>query len=518
MSTDPSQVHSEMTSTRRIIRGTAWNWLALGVSACMSLAISPFIVHHLGNANYGTWILANSLVAYLALLDLGMRGAVTKFVSSSHAHQRHDEASRSVAAAFWFRLWAASLIIVMSSVLAVFVPRLFQLPSHLAHTARWVIMLNGTTVAVALTSGVFGGVLAGLQKFDRLSAVSIAQSLITGVGFYLLLSSGRGIISMATLQLVLTCASCTALMILARRSYPQLKVTLRWPQRDAVRKLWGYSFFSFIIAATGQVKYYTDNIVIGAFLPVGAVAVYGIGASLTNYLRDLVASVGTTFLPVASSLDSGGNSDELRRLVIQGTRIVLFIALPVEVVFLLRGRTFIRVWMGAEYADSSGYVLQVLTIAWFFIAANSCSGNVVFGLGKHKPVALWAIGEAIANLTLSIVFVQHIGMIGVAWGTVIPSVIVNAVFWPIYIAAVLKMSLRRYIWQAWVRAGISVVPFSAACYVAERYFTTTHVWQVLAQTVALLPIAALGIFACFYRELWNRFRTRETRANMPERS
>jgi len=448
--------------------------------------------------------LANSLVAYLALLDLGMRGAVTKFVSSSHAHQEHDEASRSVGAAFWFRLWAAALIVIMSAVLSVFAPRLFHFPWELVRTARWVLMLNGTTVAIALTAGVFGGVLAGLQKFDRLSAVSTAQSLINGLGVYFLLRSGRGIISMAVLQLVLTCASCTTLIILTRRTYPQLKLTLRWPESNAVRKLWGYSFFSFLIAITGQIKYYTDNIVIAVFLPVGAVAIYGIGATLTNYLRDFLGSMATTFVPVASSLDSRGNYDELRRLLIEGTRLVLFIALPIEVVFLLRGPTFIRVWMGAPYAHSSGHVLQVLTIAWFLIAANYCSGNIVFGLGKHRPVAFWTIGEAIANLTLSIVLVRRIGIIGVAWGTVIPSVVVNAVCWPIYIGKVLKMSLRRYIWQAWARVGISLIPFAAACYLAERYFITTHVWQFVAQTFALLPIAAFGVFACFYRELRNR--------------
>ena len=50
---------------------------------------------------------------------------------------------------------------------------------------------------------------------------------------------------------------------------------------------------------------------------------------------------------------------------------------------------------------------------------------------KHKRIALWAIGEAVANFALSIILVRRIGIYGVAWGTTIPSVIVELFLWPI---------------------------------------------------------------------------------------
>ena len=495
-----------METATQILRGTAWNWLALGVTAAVSFVMSPFIVHHLGNGAYGTWILVNSLVAYLSLLDLGMRSTLTKFVSNNYVNQNHDAASQSVSAALWFRLWVAAAIILISVLLAVFATKVLHLHPKLLTAARWTIAFNGATVALVMLFGVFGGVLAGLNLFGRLSVISASQSILNAVGVYILLSRGHGIVSMAVLQFALAAIMGIVLMVLVAQAYPELTLKLgKIPEIRVAKQLWSYSLWIFIILVSRQLKYYTDSIVIGLFMPIGAVALYGIGAALTNYLRELISATTTAFMPAASALEAKGNYAELRQLVLHGTRLVLLIVLPIEIGFLMRGPTFIRLWMGAEYSSTSGHVLQVLTIAWVFMAANSCNGNVAIGLAKHKPVALWSIAEGAFNLALSIGLVRRFGIIGVAWGTVIPSLFVNAIWWPTHITRVLNVPIWSYVWQAWIRPGIALVPFAIASYLAERYWAATHIWQFIAQMLALLPVALAGALLCFREELTAKY-------------
>ena len=47
--------------------------------------LTPFVVGHLGSLQYGIWIVSVSTVSYLALLDLGMRSAVIRFVARAQA-------------------------------------------------------------------------------------------------------------------------------------------------------------------------------------------------------------------------------------------------------------------------------------------------------------------------------------------------------------------------------------------------------------------------------------------------
>ena len=80
------------TTWRRSVWNVLANWASLVVGTVVSLFLSPYIVHTLGDTAYGVWVLVGSLVGYLGLLDLGTRGAVTKYVATYHAARRHEDA------------------------------------------------------------------------------------------------------------------------------------------------------------------------------------------------------------------------------------------------------------------------------------------------------------------------------------------------------------------------------------------------------------------------------------------
>src|SRR5438034_7416000 len=106
-----------MLKAPRVGRIVVLNWLSLAVSIGVAFFLSPFVVHRLGNVAYGIWTIVNSMIAYMGLLDLGLRGAVTRFVSKHHAREEHLESSRAVSAAFWFRVGVGAIIVVTSLVL-----------------------------------------------------------------------------------------------------------------------------------------------------------------------------------------------------------------------------------------------------------------------------------------------------------------------------------------------------------------------------------------------------------------
>src|SRR5207253_671715 len=82
------------THWRRCVRNVVANWASFVIGVLINLVLSPFIIHSLGDGAYGAWVLLSSLVAYLGLLDLGTRGAVTRYVATYHAAHRHEDAGR----------------------------------------------------------------------------------------------------------------------------------------------------------------------------------------------------------------------------------------------------------------------------------------------------------------------------------------------------------------------------------------------------------------------------------------
>jgi O-antigen/teichoic acid export membrane protein len=499
-----------MGHARVLITGVFLNWIAFAVAVIVSFFLSPFVVHHLGNAAYGVWILANSSIAYMALFDLGLRGAVTHFVAKHHALGQHLESSRAVSVALGFRLLIGLAVTVASLTLAALATRIFRIPVDLWVPTRWTMIITGLNLSLTLMLGVFGGVLTGLQRFDVVSTLAVSQTLLGGAGTVWVLGAGHGIVLLAIMQLAISLLLGMLTIIWCFRAYPELQLGVHFVNKEIFQDLWRYSFYLFVIAGTGQIIYYTDNLVVGAFLSAAAVTFYSIGGRFIEYLGQLSSSLAQTFMPLASNLAAKERPDQLRRLLIQGTRAALFVSLPIAWALFFRGDTFIGLWMGHEYAQPSGRVLRVLLLSAVALTANRVGGNIVLGLGKHKPFALWQACEAVANLTLSICLVRKIGMIGVAWGTVLPSLVSQIVLWPRYLSKVLGITIWRYLWHGWIRTALATAPFGFACFWIDRHWVAPNLATFFVQTAAVVPLAFLGIMLFFWKEVNFQLRTSDS--------
>src|SRR5262252_9540206 len=130
----PSPKHA--AGFRKIATATVWNWSQLALTGALAFFVQPFVVHRLGSTSYGVWVLVSSVVNYMTLLDLGIRGAVVRFISADHARGLHEDASRAVSAALWFRIWLGVVVLVASTCVAVVATRVFHIPPELHAAAR----------------------------------------------------------------------------------------------------------------------------------------------------------------------------------------------------------------------------------------------------------------------------------------------------------------------------------------------------------------------------------------------
>jgi len=493
----------------RTIRGILSNWLSLALTYVVGFLLAPFVVHHLGSVAYGVWTIVLSLTSYMSLLDLGLRSAVVRFVSRDHALREHRRASETLSATFWLRLWIALLIVFFSLSISAFLLRFFHLPAEMQNEARVAVVLTGLSLAITLLAGVFGGVLTALHRFDLLSLVSVGQAILRASGFVWLLKTGHHIPALAAWELLCSLAGGVALWRFARWSYPELHISFTQPRRETIKNIWSYSSYVFLMHIFGQVIYYTDNLVVGAFVSVSAVTFYAIGGSLSEYLRQIVASMTSTFMPLAGRFEATGERDSLRKLLSYGTRTALVVALPIAMTLFFRGQTFIQVWVGEQFAPVSGRVLQILLLSQIFAIANSASINIALGLGQHRRCAFWAAGEAVANLSLSILLIRWVGIYGVAIGTVIPNLVINVFLWPPFICRLLGAPLLRHLFQNWVKPILFSVPYGFLCFWTDRHWTVHGVFPFFLQIGAILPIYLIFVVIGFHREIRELIRLRK---------
>ena len=483
---------------RHIARNVLFNWFGTIANMAVGLFLSPFIIHRLGNVAYGVWVLAIGVVAYLGLLDLGMQSAVLRFVSKGHTQNDHQGASEAISAALWVRLQISALILVLSAGLAAVFPLIFKVPAELAGDARKAILLTGVKMAITMSIGVVAGVLSALNRYDLQNYLSMVQTAVRVIGVVAVLRTGHGIVAIAVCELIAVLIYNALLVWAAHRLYPQLQILLSKPKRETLRRIWTYSSYAFLTTVAVQLIYQTDYLVVGKYVSVAAVTYYAIGYSLCSYTSQAINSMGATFVPAASTYEAAGDSNSLLMLYKNGTRATLAVSLPILITLMVRGRDFIGLWMGPQYSQRSGTVLIILSTAFLFAFANRTAQAIAFGVEKHKMGAIWAIGEGVVNLTLSIILGRRYGIYGVAIGTMVPSLFVNLVLWPGYISKLVGLSYSEVVWKVWTPVYLSSVPFAIATYVVNVRFPAHNLMVFFLQVIAVLPIFFIAIGLVFH--------------------
>lgn len=497
-----------MAGKKRFAINVLMNWAAMAVNMVVPFFLTPFVVRHLGSVGYGVWILAVSSVSYLNLLDLGLRSAVIRYVSKAQARGEMREATSAIHAALWFRILIAAGVSLLSLALAAAVPHFFKIPPELMRPAQITVLLCALGVAVTLVSGVFGAVLAAINRFDLLSYITMGQTLTRACGVLLILRSGHGLVRLASWELIVLTAAAVATTLSTLIIFPHSRVRPGRPDMGVLRMIWSYSMATFVLMLAVQLVYNTDNLVVGAFLPVSIVAFYAVGGSLAGYASQVSGALSTTFTPLASGLEASGRTDKLQEMVIRGTQATLGLALPIAVALLFRGRTFIDLWMGPQFGLISETVLQILLINLFLSIANGTASSIVMGIEKHGPLARYAIYEALLNLALSIALVKTIGLYGVAWGTAIAAVFIHVGFWPPYVRKVLGVPIRTYIWDGWGKVTLCSIPFAMVSAAADHYWHPTNLATFFGQILVTLPVYAVCVLAVFRRDIQAVLRNR----------
>ena len=487
----PKQVQSP-PGPSRAVRNVLSNWGAYFIAMGINFFLSPYVVHHLGNVGYGVWTIILSLTGYLGLLDLGVRGAVTRYVAKFHTEADHKKASDVASAAMAIFGTTGLIAILVSLVFGFVVIDHMHVPPQYLTAARIVLFLTGLNIATSLVNGVFGGILVGLQRFDVTNSIEVSINTLRALSIVVALHLGYGIITLACLQLAFTLARWGANVALARHLYPELQIRIFAADRAGIKLIFSFSVFSFLIHISSSIIYASDNVLIGAYLPVTAVTFYVIGGNLVEYARDLVSAISQTMTPLASSIEARRDPKQLQELVLVSSRWASMVIFPVICTFLLRGGSFIGLWMGRQYAGLSGQVLWVLSLTVIFWAGNSATAGILLGVSKHRPIVPAMLAEGVCNLALSIFLVKRIGIIGVAWGTLVPSLANNLIFWPWYLRRTLSIQPYRYTISAWVRPWVSLFPFMLGTYAIERFWPAANLLLFLCQVALVLPLTLPG--------------------------
>jgi O-antigen/teichoic acid export membrane protein len=474
-------------SPSRFARNAVANWFAFLFAAAVGFFLSPYVVQQLGATRYGVWSLTAGLVGYIGLLDLGIRQAVNRYTARNYAAGTHREGSLIISAALKLFGFLGIVAILLSGVVSHFAPVLFNIPPALAGEAQTIVILGGLTVAATMIGGVFGGVVTGLERFDISCGLEVVLTTVRTAAFVLVLEEGYGLVALAAIQLSSSVVGGIAYWAAARRLYAQLRIRLRDALGPQMRTILSFSASVTVLTALGQIISYSDNAVIGAFLPVESVTFFAIAASLCAYAKEMPRSLAYLMTPRISALASVG-SKRVGDEILAVAQVATLASSAIAVTFMLRGESFIALWMGPAYGPLSGEVLRILAVVVWLEASRSVVINSLMGMAKQRTMIPGVLFEAACNLALSLALVKPFGIVGVALGTLIPNVMVSLGYVPRCLWKATGIPVHLYCRNAVLLPTVACLPFALATALTERLVPATNLAIFFLQTIVIAPL------------------------------
>lgn len=473
--------------------GVAISYINLLIGNIIPFIYTPIMLRILGQAEYGLYGIANSIMGYIGLLNFGIGGTIVRYLSKYRA-EGNQEQERRVAGLFIKIYSVVCVLILIAGFTFAANAEVYGrslLPEEV-ETLRSLVILMTLNTAIFLPFSVFNSLVIAYEQHIFSKLVGVLSTVLSPILHLILLYLGFGSVGLvlgSTLLNFLTYGLYTWFVLARLKVWPSFKKA----EPGLLKEILKFSSFVFLASIVDTLYWTTDKLIIGWAKGTKDTAVYNIGATFNTYVTALSSAISGILVPRLTQMAvKDAPKQEFTNIFIKVGRLQFIIVSFIVSAFVAFGRQFIALWAGPEYSLS--YYVALLTMIPVTIPLIQNTGiNILYALNKHKFRSILYACIAILNAVLTFWWVEDYGIIGAAMATCLAYVIGNILIinWyyhkriginiPLFWKNILKMSPVMFVMGTAAWFVLDDLPmdnwltfFAAAVIYSVVYFTLAY--------------------------------------------
>ncbi|MCB1734793.1 MAG: oligosaccharide flippase family protein [Gammaproteobacteria bacterium] len=408
----------------RWILNIATSYLKFLINIVVVFFMTPYIVKMIGIDAFGLWSLIFAVIGIFGLMDMGFATAGVKYVAETVGSGDTERRNRILGTLFGVYSMIGIVAILAVAITVGPASGWFDLDAEHQTEFGNLVWWLGIALALSFPLSVFKSALTAAGRMDLVNGISLFLVLSQAALTVVLLEMGWGLQALAVAAAVNMVGQSLLLVPFAYRYIPGFSVAPSLYTPKLVRELLSFSVYAFIANIAVLIILRIDPVVIKLFLPLSAVAVYAIASRVAEYTYLLNKQFSNALMPLVSQSHGAGDAETVRRVLIDGTRFLMGVAIPFIGLLFFYTPEIIDLWMGPDFAEAAP-LLRILLMAALFSTVQLNAANVLGMTGHHKLVAGSMALSALLNLGLSIVLIQIVALPGVAFATLLAAFIVE---------------------------------------------------------------------------------------------
>ena len=432
--------------------GSILSVLSIVVSSLISIFYTPMYMRYLGTTDYGINSLVQSIMGYIGMLNLGLGSAMVRYTVRYRTEGKIEE-EKSLNGMF---LVIFTIIMFISIIIGAYVywklPNMFAekfTVEELIKTKKvFVITMIGT--AVSFPVSVFSTNINSREKFLYQKTLGLIKMLITPIAGAFLMINGFGLVAVVSVTIILGLITNIFDIIYAFKIGMRIKFNNF--DFEILRDISKYSFYIFLNIIIDRIYWGTDRIIIGKFMGPMAVGIYSLASVFNSIYMNLSTAVSGVLFPRINKLVVEKKYNELSNMFIKIGRIQYILLGIASSGFIIFGKEFIYLWLGAGYEDVYKIALWIMIPLTMPLIQNTGIA-IMQARNQHQFRSVVYFFIAMLNIATSIILVKNYGAIGCAIATGISFtigniIIINIYYWkkvdidiPLFWKNILKMNI-----------------------------------------------------------------------------
>lgn len=396
----------------QIKQGALLSYFNLGLNVLIGLLYTPWMIRTIGQADYGLYTLAMSIIGLLAF-DFGLGNATTKFVCEYLAQKRQDKVNALLGLVSKLYLTLDIIIFLVFSGVYVFLPQIYEgLTTAELSTFRGVFIIAASYCTLSFPFIPLNGILTGYEKFVQLKGCDLFQRIFIVITMAVCLLCGYELYALVVVNSLAGILTILLKLYLIGRSTP-LRVNFRFWDINELKRIFSFVIWVTIIALSQRMIFNIAPSILGIFADSSQIAVLGVAITIESYTYLFANAISGMFLPRVSKMVAGEDISAVEELMIRVGRLQLFVCGFIFIWFVAFGNDFIKLWVGPEY--SKVYLCSILFLIPIVIQLPQEIGmTYIIAANKVKTQSAIYVGMAATNIVLAIPLTKYFGVTGLA--------------------------------------------------------------------------------------------------------
>jgi O-antigen/teichoic acid export membrane protein len=486
-------------SPRKFLTGMSSGLMGVAVRSVANLVVIPTLIAGLGQAGFGFYMLLISVVDLIQMMDLGFSSGIIKLLGSYRALQNEQQVEDLLSHSHGFFAAIGLLVGLLGTLLSsVFAGLLNDVPPDMLHLAQIGFAIAAVDGALSLYGSYFKAILVAHGQVARINLADIFFSIFVLVAVLTLLGIGQGLVALLAARLVGGMIRLGMLMTRAVEVEPKCIRPWRFRQgRKTLKELLDLSGYSMISSVSIIISHRIDGIVIATFLPIASVGIYDIVFRMLQPAAQIFIRLRESYMAYFIRLSAAGDLQGLQTWFLRISSFLNVVAVILMVLFVGYYHPLFNILSAGRIPyDLTLPILAVAVPITLTGAIQMPASAFLFIGGRHRWLAVSSVVTAAINFTVSVIFVQNLGLLGVALGTLIPQGLQHQLFLIPEACRELRIGFWTYFRSVHVTAWPSLLLVAALVWLGQPLLKVgpTPVIGILAVS---LVAGALGLVVWF---------------------